>query len=81
MLLAASVVMKLPFCALAARRSPGGILGLLFWEASALFYSVIAPGVPIVWRLAVGASSTCVLVLLARSMSVLPAPRLPGRES
>jgi hypothetical protein len=81
MLLAASVVVKLPFCVLAARRSAGGILGLLFWEATALFYAIVAPGTPIVGRVLVGASAATVLVLLARSAGAIPAPRLPGSDA
>ena len=78
-LLVAALAVKLPFCVLVRHRSPGAFLGLLLWEAAAVFGALLAWSGPLLLRAAALAVSLTVIVLLTRSAHLFPSPRLPER--
>jgi hypothetical protein len=78
-LLAASIAVKLPFCLLARRHSPGAFMGLVLWELAAVLAVVAGSGIPPALRLAQLAVAVAVLLLLGGAAHVFPGPRLPER--
>jgi hypothetical protein len=67
---------KVPFCALLMRRSPGAWLALVLWEFTGLFAGVVAPRVPVVLRVVEGSVAGSVLGLLVVSLPLFPRARL-----
>ena len=64
------LLVKLPFCWLAWRRSAAGYLGLWIWEIAGVV-AVLYADSHLPWILAIGAAAS-VMVLLGRAISAYP---------
>lgn len=76
----ACLAVKIPFCVLLMRRSPGAWMALILWEGTGLYAAFIAPRVPGVLRGVEGSVAASVLVLLAVSLPLFPRARLEFPE-
>jgi hypothetical protein len=73
------LAVKYPFCYLVLRRSPGALLGLLLWESAGVVTALTAPRTPGVLRVLELSLAIGVFALLAASVSLFPAVKLPEK--